>query len=100
MANIVEAGNPKALSSGALVKTGGGSVVGVFCATAGAGNTSTLALCDATASAASAGVGRFVAPFVLTKGTYYKIPASFGTGLFVSLAGSAASVTVIYNPAS
>lgn len=94
---FVEAGSPKQISASTLIKTGGGSVVGIFCSNAGA--TSKVALCDALASVASAGVGRIVAPFVPVAATLHKCSVSFGTGLFVSLSGSAQNVTVIYQPA-
>lgn len=91
-------GSPKAITASTLIKTGGGTVVGIFCSSTGA--TSRVSVCDALASAASAGVGRIVAPFAPTAGTFHPIPAAFGTGLFISLTGSARSVTVIYQPSA
>lgn len=94
---FVEAGSPKQISASALIKTGGGSVVGIFCSNAGA--SSRVALSDGVASAASAGLGRVVAPFAPSAGTLHRCAVSFGTGLFVSLSGSGQNVTVIYQPA-
>ena len=101
MANaVLESGSPKVITASTLVKTGRGRLIGVFCAAANA--TSKLAFCDAVASAASAGAGRFVAPFRVASGNFYRIPVGFGTGLFVSASGSTAalSCTVVYSPDS
>lgn len=98
MAQNVEAGNPKQISASTLVRTGAGTVIGIFCSNAGA--TSKVALCDAVASVASAGAGRFVSPFVPAVGILHQVRAGFGTGLYVSLSGSAQNITVIYKPQS
>lgn len=97
MAEAFEAGNPKQISASTLIKTGGGVVLGIFCSNAG--SSSRVTLSDGTASAASAGVGRFISAFAPTAGTFHQVRAGFGTGLFVSLSGSAQNVTVIYKPA-
>lgn len=95
-----DVGSPKAISASTLVKTGGGSLLGIFITSAGAGGTSKCSISDGLVSALSTASGLFVKPFKVVSGQFYRIPASFGTGLFVSRIGSAWTGTVIYSPAT
>ena len=94
--SVNESANAKAISASTLVRTGSGIMLGIFCSSAG--GTSRVHVSDATASAASAAVGRIVAPFAPTAGTFHRIPVGYTTGLYVSLTGSAATVTVCHLP--
>lgn len=88
----IEAGVPVQVSASKLCKTGKGLVIGVFCSSFG--TTSRIALCDAVTSVASAGAGRFIAPFSPVAG-FTEIKAFFTTGLYVSFSGSAQQCTFI-----
>lgn len=88
----LEAGLPVQLSASKLCKTGAGVVIGIYCSTVAA--SSRMALCDAVASVASAGAGRFVAPFLPVAG-YTQLRMFFNTGLYASLTGSAQQCTLI-----
>lgn len=96
--NTTETGVPVQASASKLCKTGPGAVIGIFCSNAG--TSSRVALCDAVASVASAGAGRFASPFPLTAGAFVQVRAQFTTGLYVSLSGSAQNVTLILGPAT
>jgi hypothetical protein len=87
-----EAGIPVQASASKLCKTGKGVLIGIFCSSVL--SSSRIALCDAVASVASAGAGRFIAPFLPVAG-YTKVGAFFTTGLYVSLTGSAQQCTLI-----
>ena len=93
----IEAGNPKQISASTLVRNGPTTLIGIFCSNAG--TTSKVAVSDAVASAASAAAGRVVSPFVPAVG-FTRIPLALGTGLYLSLSGSAQNVTAIHMPST
>lgn len=93
--NTTEIGTPVQASASKLCKTGPGAIIGLFVSSVN--TTSRIALCDAVASVASAGAGRFVAPFAPTAG-FTQLRMAFGTGLYVSLSGSAQQVTFVLGP--
>lgn len=95
---VTTGGNPKQISSSTLVRTGGGTLVGIFCSSAAA--SSRISIADAVSSTATTTGGLIVRAFAASASRFYPITASFGTGLFVSLTGSARQVTVIYQPGS
>ena len=80
-------GQPTAISASALIKTGNGVLLSVFCSSSSSG---TCTVYDNT-SAASPVV---VAQFTLVAGTNYPLDLVFNTGLYVALGGTAA-VTVL-----
>jgi hypothetical protein len=73
-------------NSPATVFTGSGSLVGVFCASASA--TPTLAIADGSTTLLNT-----ITPVA---GTFYKLPANFGTSLVVTIGGTA-DITVFWN---
>lgn len=91
-----EVGVGKQIAASTLIRSKGSRILGIFCSNAG--SSSRVAICDAVASVASAAVGRVVAPFAPTAGTFHRIPLETSTGLFVSLSGSAQNITVVWAP--
>lgn len=90
-----EIGVPVQASASKLARTGPGSVIGIFVSSVL--TSSRIAMCDAVASVASAGAGRFIAPFLPVAG-FTQIRAAFNTGLYLSMTGSACAVTVMLGP--
>jgi hypothetical protein len=85
---VTEAGDCTNLSASALVKTGEGDLLGVFCASSTSG---TLKLWDNTSAA-----GKIIAnTFTLAAGTFTPIPVHFQTGLYATIANTA-DITVMW----
>ena len=95
MSFIVEAGKPVQISASKLIRTGRGILLGVFCSSVT--SSAKIAFSDGTASAASAAAGRFVSPFTPSAGLNY-IRATFDSGLYATLTGSAQQTTVLVVP--
>lgn len=70
------------LSSSALVKTGEGHLLGVFCASSSSG---TLKVWDNTSAATTV----LVNTFSLVAGTWYPLPFRFGVGCYATIGGTA-----------
>lgn len=77
------------LTASALVKTGEGTVVGIFVASSSGG---TVKLWDALSAATPV----LVNTFSVLGGTWYPVPFHFATGLYVTIAGTV-DCTVSYS---
>ena len=77
------------ISSSAQISPIEGRLIGVFCASSAS---ATLKLWDSTAASGSI----LVNTFTLYSGTWYPIPAKFGTGLYATITGTA-DITVIHS---
>ena len=91
MANpVVESASYKNLSASGLVRTGPGQLLGIFVASSSAG---TIKVWDNTSAATTVLVNTFTA----VGGSFYPMPFSFTTGLYVTIAGTL-DCTVSFNP--
>ena len=91
MANpVVESFGYTNLSSSALVRTGKAQIGGILCASSSSG---TVKVWDNTSAATTVVVNTMS----LTAGQFYPIPASVGTGIYVTIGGTA-DITVFWNP--
>ncbi len=79
---VVEGGNYKNLSASALVRTGPGALLGIFVASAS--STPTIKVWDNTSAATTV----LVNTFTPVAGTFYPMPFTFGTGLYVTISGT------------
>lgn len=86
---INEVGAYKNLSASGLVYTGSGKLKGLFCASTTSG---TVKIWDNTAGSGTV----IVNTFNLTAGTWYELPFTFHTGCYVTIAGTAADITVSF----
>lgn len=91
MNQVMETGSYKNISSSTLVRTGRGSLLGIFVASASA--TPTIKIWDNTSGATTI----LVNTFTPSAATFYPIPATFGTGLYVTISGTV-DCTVFWNP--
>lgn len=79
------------ISASTLIRTGRGALLGIFVASAS--STPTIKLWDNTSAATTI----LVNTFVPSAATFYPIPATFGTGLYVTISGTV-DCTVLWNP--
>ena len=79
---VQESGLPTNLTASGLVKTGGGSIIGIFVASASA--TPTIKVWDNTAASGTV----LVNTFTPVAGSFYPMPFTFRTGLYVSIGGT------------
>ena len=91
MDQVQETGSYNNISSSTLIRTGAGSLVGIFVASAS--STPTIKVWDNTSGATTI----LVNTFTPAAATFYPIPATFGTGLYVTIGGTV-DCTVIWNP--
>jgi hypothetical protein len=91
MANpVIESAGYKNLSASALVRTGAGQLLGIFVASSSSG---TVKLWDNTSAATTV----IINTTSVAAGTFYPVPATFSTGLYVTIGGTA-DITVFFNP--
>ena len=90
MNQVIETGQYSNKSSSALIYTGAGQVLGVFCASSSAG---TIKLWNAVTAAAPI----IINTTSVVGGVWYPIPFSFTTGLYLTIGGTA-DVTVSFVP--
>ena len=88
---VVESASYKNISASTAIRTGAGQLLGIFVASASA--TPTIKVWDNTSAATTI----LVNTFTPTAATYYPIPGTFGTGLFVTISGTV-DCTVFWNP--
>lgn len=88
---VIESGSYKNLTASTLVRTGAGQLLGIFVASASA--TPTIKVWDNTSAATTV----LVNTFTPVAGTFYPMPGSFGTGLFITISGTV-DCTVFWNP--
>lgn len=93
MNQVLETGSYNNISSSTLIRTGRGALVGIFVASAS--NTPTIKVWDNTSAATTI----LVNTFTPSAAVFYPIPATFGTGLYVTISGTV-DCTVIWNPMS
>jgi len=92
MSNLVtEAGTPVNISASALIASGSGQILGIFVASAS--STPTIKVWGQV----SANAPVIVNTFIPVAATYYKIPAAFTKGLFVTISGTV-DCTVFWTP--
>lgn len=92
MANpVIESGAYTNLSASALVRTGAGQLMGIFVASAS--STPTIKVWDNTSAATTV----LVNTFTPIAGTFYPMPGSFKTGLYITIGGTV-DCTVFWNP--
>lgn len=77
------------ISATTTIKTGQGSLGGIF--VSAASSTPTITIYDNTSAAGT----QIASVFTPTAGTFYAIPASFGTGLHVVISGTV-SATILW----
>lgn len=88
---VVESGNYSNISASALVRSGAGQLLGIFVASCS--GTPTIKVWDNTSAATTV----LVNTFTPTAGTFFPIPASFSTGIYVTLGGTV-DCTVFWLP--
>jgi len=91
MNQVEETGSYSNISSSTLIRTGKGCLLGIFVASAS--STPTIKVWDNTSAATTI----IANTFTPTGATYYPIPATFGTGLYVTISGTV-DCTVFWNP--
>lgn len=79
---VVESGNYRNITSSTQIRSGQGALMGIFVASASA--TPTIKVWDSLSASGNV----LVNTFTPVGGTYYPIPGSFGTGLFVTISGT------------
>lgn len=89
---VVEGGAYTNISSSTLVRTGAGQLLGIFVASASA--TPTIKVWDNTSAATTV----LVNTFTPLAATFYPMPFSFYTGLYVTISGTV-DCTVSWLPA-
>lgn len=89
---VAEVGVPSVISSSANVFKGQCGLLGIFCASAS--GSPTVAVYDDAGTGTS---NKIVDTFVPVAGTYYKLPAKIGAGVYVAI-GATCSLTVFYAP--
>ena len=87
---VIETGQYANKSASALIYTGPGQLLGVFCASSSSG---TVKLWDQGSAAAPI----IVNTTAVIGGTWYPMPFSFTTGLYLTVGGTA-DVTVCFVP--
>lgn len=87
---VCETGSYSNKSASALIYAGAGQLLGVFCASSTSG---TVKFWDNTSAAAPI----IVNTTSVAGGTWYRMPFSFTTGLYLTITGTA-DVTVCYLP--
>lgn len=93
MSNLVqETGTYKNISASTLISSERGHLLGIFVASASA--TPTIKVEDALTDTTPL----IVNTFTPSAGTFYPIPADYGTGLYVAISGTV-DCTVFYKPA-
>jgi hypothetical protein len=88
---VIETGNYRNISSTTTILSGRGQLLGIFVASASA--TPTIKVWDNTSAATTV----LINTFTPVAGTFYPMPASFGTGLTVTIGGTV-DCTVFYTP--
>jgi hypothetical protein len=82
MSRVVESGSYKNMSASALVVTGPGTIMGIFCASSSSG---TCKVWDNTSGATTV----LVNTFNLLGGQFYPMGFDFHTGLYITIDGTA-----------
>jgi len=91
MNQVNETAAYKNITESTLIRTGDGVLLGIFVASAS--STPTIKVWDAVSAAAPI----IVNTFTPSAGVFYPIPATFGTGLYVTIGGTV-DCTVFWNP--
>lgn len=93
MANpVVESSQYTNLSASTLVRTGGGRLLGIFVASAS--SSPSIKVWDNTSAATAV----LVNTFTPIAGTFYPMPGTFTTGLYITISGTV-DCTVFWDPA-
>lgn len=88
--DVIESAGYRNLSASALVRTGRGKMLGIFCASSSA---ATCKVWDNTSAATTV----IVNTFTLVSGVFYPLPFAFQNGLYVTITGTA-DITVGFAP--